>query len=34
MTDSIPAMNDAQLRVKALAILKKELGVADTLREY
>ena len=32
MTDFIPAMNDAQLRVKALATLKQELGMAATLR--
>ncbi len=32
MTDSTPTMNDAQLRVKALATLKKELGMATTLR--
>jgi hypothetical protein len=32
MTDSIPTMNDTQLRVKALAALKKELGMAATLR--
>jgi hypothetical protein len=32
MTDSTPTMNDTQLRVKALAALKKELGMAATLR--
>ncbi|MBW4693237.1 MAG: hypothetical protein KME27_15910 [Lyngbya sp. HA4199-MV5] len=32
MTDSIQNMNDSQLRVKAIAALKKELGVAETLR--
>jgi hypothetical protein len=32
MTDSTPTLNDAQLRVKALATLKKELGMAATLR--
>jgi hypothetical protein len=32
MTDSAQIMNDAQLRVKALAALKKELGMAATLR--
>jgi hypothetical protein len=32
MTDSIPTLNDAQLRVKALATLKQELGMATTLR--
>lgn len=32
MTDSIPTLNDAQLRVKALTTLKQELGMAATLR--
>jgi hypothetical protein len=32
MTDSTPTLNDAQLRVKALATLKKELGMPATLR--
>lgn len=32
MTDSTSAMNDTQLRVKAIAALKKELGMAATLR--
>lgn len=32
MTDSIPILNDAQLRVRALAALRKELGMAATLR--
>ncbi len=32
MTDSTPILNDAQLRVKALTTLKKELGMAATLR--
>lgn len=32
MTDSVEALNDTQLRVKALAALRKELGVAATLR--
>lgn len=32
MTDSTPTMNDTQLRVKAIAALKKELGMAATLR--
>jgi hypothetical protein len=32
MTDSTQIMNDAELRVKALAALKKELGMAATLR--
>jgi hypothetical protein len=32
MTDFTPTLNDAQLRVKALATLKKELGMAATLR--
>ena len=32
MTDSTPTLNDTQLRVKALAALKKELGMAATLR--
>jgi hypothetical protein len=32
MTDSTPTLNDSQLRVKALATLKQELGVAATLR--
>lgn len=32
MTDSTPALNDAQLRVKALTTLKQELGMAATLR--
>ncbi|MDX2230463.1 MAG: hypothetical protein NW220_12555 [Leptolyngbyaceae cyanobacterium bins.349] len=32
MTDSIPAMNDAQLRVRVIATLKQELGMAATLR--
>jgi hypothetical protein len=32
MTDSAQTMNDAQLRIKAFAALKKELGMADTLR--
>jgi hypothetical protein len=32
MTDSTPTLNDAQLRVKALATLKQELGMAATLR--
>ena len=32
MTDSTPTLNDPQLRVKALAALKKELGMAATLR--
>ncbi len=32
MTDSNPNLNDTQLRVKALAALKKELGMAATLR--
>ena len=32
MTDTTPTMNDTQLRVKALAALKKELGMAATLR--
>jgi len=32
MTDSTPTLNDAQLRVKAIAALKQELGMAATLR--
>ena len=32
MTDSTQTMNDSQLRVKAIAALKKELGMAATLR--
>ncbi|MGJ3247438.1 MAG: hypothetical protein ACFE0I_15370 [Elainellaceae cyanobacterium] len=32
MTDSTPILNDDQLRVKALATLKKEFGMAATLR--
>ncbi|NJP11632.1 MAG: hypothetical protein HC866_20985 [Leptolyngbyaceae cyanobacterium RU_5_1] len=32
MTDSTQAMNDTQLRVRAIAALKKELGMASTLR--
>ena len=32
MTDPTQTMNDTQLRVKALAALKRELGMADTLR--
>lgn len=32
MTDSTSTLNDAQLRVKALTTLKKELGMAATLR--
>lgn len=32
MTDSTQTMNNTQLRVKALSVLKKELGMADTLR--
>lgn len=32
MTDSTPTLNDSQLRVKALATLKQELGMAATLR--
>ncbi|KAM3103472.1 hypothetical protein ACKFKF_00250 [Phormidesmis sp. 146-12] len=32
MTDSTPTMNDTQLRVKPIAALKKELGMAATLR--
>jgi len=32
MTDFTPTLNDAQLRVKALATLKQELGMAATLR--
>lgn len=32
MTDSTQIMNDTELRVKALAALKKELGMAATLR--
>jgi hypothetical protein len=32
MTDSTPTLNDAQLRFKAPATLKKELGMAATLR--
>ncbi|NJL89761.1 MAG: hypothetical protein HC916_08160 [Coleofasciculaceae cyanobacterium SM2_1_6] len=32
MIDSTQTMNDAQLRLKALFALKKELGMADTLR--
>jgi hypothetical protein len=32
MIDSIPTLNDAQLRVRALATLRKELGMAATLR--
>ncbi len=32
MTDSIPTLTDAQLRVRALATLKQELGMAATLR--
>lgn len=32
MTDSIQAMNDNQLRMKAIATLKQELGMAATLR--
>ena len=32
MTDSTQTMNDTQLRVKAIAALKKELGMAATLR--
>ncbi|KAM3107647.1 hypothetical protein [Phormidesmis sp. 146-33] len=32
MTDSTPTMNDTQLRVKAIAALKKELGMVATLR--
>ena len=32
MTDSTQTMNDTQLRVKVIAALKKELGMAATLR--
>lgn len=32
MTDSTQAMNDNQLRMKAIAALKQELGMAATLR--
>ena len=32
MTDSTQTMNDTQLRVKAIAALKKELSMAATLR--
>jgi hypothetical protein len=32
MTDPTQTMNDAQLRVKALTTLRKELGMAATLR--
>ena len=32
MTDSTQTMNDTQLQVKAIAALKKELGMAATLR--
>ena len=32
MTNSTHTMNDTQLRVKAIALLKKELGMATTLR--
>ncbi len=32
MTDSTQTMSDTQLRLKALLTLKKELGIADTLR--
>ena len=32
MTDSTQTVNDTQLRVKAIAALKKELGMAATLR--
>jgi hypothetical protein len=32
MTDSTQTINDSQLRVKAIAALKKELGMAATLR--
>jgi len=32
MTNSTQTMNDTQLRVKAIALLKKELGMATTLR--
>lgn len=32
MTDSTQTMNDTHLRVKAIAALKKELGMAATLR--
>ncbi|NER50639.1 MAG: hypothetical protein F6J92_29015 [Symploca sp. SIO1A3] len=32
MTNSTYTMNDTQLRVKAIALLKKELGMATTLR--
>ncbi|NET55992.1 MAG: hypothetical protein F6K47_07420 [Symploca sp. SIO2E6] len=32
MTNSTRTMNDTQLRVKAIALLKKELGMATTLR--
>ena len=32
MTDSTQTLNDSQLRIKALATLKQELGMAATLR--
>lgn len=32
MADSTSILNDAQLRTKALATLKRELGMAATLR--
>lgn len=32
MTDSTQTINDAQLRVKGIAALKKEFGMAATLR--
>jgi len=32
MTDSTRAINDTQLRLRAIAALKQELGVANTLR--
>jgi hypothetical protein len=32
MTDFTSTLNDAQLRVRALATLKQELGMAATLR--
>lgn len=32
MTDSNQTLNDAQLRMKALVALKKELGIAETIR--
>jgi len=32
MTDTTQTISDNQLRLKALLALKKELGIADTLR--